>query len=84
MGSTTTFGALRFELLSAATSEAAAPRLGRLSISGRRKIETPTFWAATSRGVIPHLTPDNVANHTAITGAYFALEDCKFLKSSYM
>ncbi|KAG5987400.1 hypothetical protein E4U43_005085, partial [Claviceps pusilla] len=50
-------------------------RLGRLSIPGRRPIDTPNYTAITSRGVIPHLTPDNVTKHTNLTSAYMALED---------
>lgn len=40
-------------------------------------VQTPHFLANTSRGSIPHLTPDNVVRHTQISGIYVALEDCK-------
>jgi queuine tRNA-ribosyltransferase subunit QTRTD1 len=65
-----------FEVLSHVDPNAGGPRLGRLSIPGRRNLETPNFFAVTSRGVIPHLTPDVIAEHTRIGGVHFALEDC--------
>lgn len=66
-----------FEILSHIDPSAAGPRLGRLSIHGRRDVETPNFFAVTSRGVLPHLTPDVVAAHTNIGGVHMALEDCR-------
>ena len=65
-----------FEVLSHVDPNAAGPRLGRLSITGRREFETPNFFALTSRGVIPHLTPDVIAAHTRVGGVHIALEDC--------
>lgn len=53
------------------------PRLGRLSIAGRRTIETPHFLGITSRGVIPHVTQDTFARDTNINGVYVPLEDCR-------
>lgn len=64
-----------FEILSA-TADGAAARLGRLALGGRRRLETPGFVAVTSRGAVPHLTPDNLARHTSVDAAYMALEDC--------
>ncbi|TWU77590.1 hypothetical protein ED733_007790 [Metarhizium rileyi] len=64
-----------FELLGSAVADGCAARLGRLSIPGRRPIETPNYTAVTSRGAIPHLTPDNVAKHTNLSAVYMALED---------
>ncbi|KAG5979364.1 hypothetical protein E4U55_005254 [Claviceps digitariae] len=68
-----------FQILGPSAAAAAAggyaARLGRLSIPGRRRIDTPNYTAITSRGVIPHLTPDNVTRHTNLTSAYMALED---------
>ncbi|KAE9364646.1 putative Queuine tRNA-ribosyltransferase-like protein [Stipitochalara longipes BDJ] len=66
---------IAFEILSHLDANVAGPRLGRLSIQGRRDIETPNFFAVTSRGVIPHLTPDVVSSHTQIGGVHMALED---------
>ncbi len=54
-----------------------AARLGRLAVAGRKVVETPGFLAITSRGVIPHLTPDVVSEHTQVGGVHLALEDCK-------
>ncbi len=67
-----------FEILSHIDPNAAGPRLGRLSIPGRRDLETPNFFAITSRGVVPHLTPDVIASHTKIGGVHIALEDCEY------
>ena len=53
---------MMFEILSAALKEgaSAAARLGRLAFPGRRPIDTPNFIAVTSRGTLPHVTPDNI------------------------
>jgi queuine tRNA-ribosyltransferase accessory subunit len=55
-------------------------RLGRLIAPRRRILETPTFMAFASRGVISHLTPDEQAAHTSIPSMYMALEDCESLQ----
>lgn len=59
------------------SSSEVCQRVGRLSIPGREPISTPNFLASTSRGVIPHLTPDVLARHTFTCGAFIALEDCE-------
>jgi queuine tRNA-ribosyltransferase accessory subunit len=48
-----------------------------LRVEGRDELETPNFLALTSRGVVPHMTPDVVAGSTDIKGIHMALEDCK-------
>lgn len=53
----------------------AGPRLGRL-VCRNVQIDTPAFIAPTSRGVVPHLSHDNLRDHTDIRGVYAALEDC--------
>lgn len=55
------------------------PRLGRLALSGREILDTPHYLGITSRGVVPHLTQDNFARSTSISGLYVGLEDCKSL-----
>lgn len=67
-----------FELLKSTAVDVGVARLGRLTIANRRVIETPNFLPIASRGVIPHLTPDNVTKHTTFDAAYMAIEDCKF------
>ena len=69
---------MAFEVLKPAILDGSAARLGRLAIACRRSLETPNFFAVTSRGAVPHITPDNVSKHLQIGGAYMALEDCKF------
>ncbi|KAK5663002.1 hypothetical protein OQA88_6416 [Cercophora sp. LCS_1] len=64
-----------FKVLKSAIIEGSAARLGRLALAGRRSIETPNFFAVTSRGVVPHVTPDNVNKHVHAGGTYVALED---------
>ncbi|PFH61289.1 hypothetical protein XA68_17802 [Ophiocordyceps unilateralis] len=64
-----------FRVLSPAVSNGCAPRLGRLALAGRRVIETPNHVAVTSRGCVPHLTPDSLSKHTSVGAAYMALED---------
>ncbi|KXX83150.1 Queuine tRNA-ribosyltransferase-like protein [Madurella mycetomatis] len=68
-------GAMRFELLGAALKDGATARLGRLVFAGRRAIDTPNYIGITSRGALPHLTPDSVSKHLQVSGAYMALED---------
>lgn len=53
------------------------PRLGSLAVKGRGAIPTPNYVATTSRGVVPHLSHDNLLRHTKIRSMYFGLEDCK-------
>ena len=53
-------------------------RVGRLLLRGRKVIQTPHYIANASRGVIPHITPDTLADQTDISGVYMALEDCKW------
>lgn len=64
------------------SSNALGPRLGRLALPGRKLIETPHYLANTSRGVVPHITQDTFRRDTHISGAYYALEDCKLFFSS--
>jgi queuine tRNA-ribosyltransferase subunit QTRTD1 len=52
-------------------------RVGSLELKGRRVIETPGFLAITSRGVVPHLTPDVLAQYASFGGVHLALEDCR-------
>ncbi|TDZ19419.1 Queuine tRNA-ribosyltransferase accessory subunit 2 [Colletotrichum orbiculare MAFF 240422] len=66
---------MRFEILKKAADGAASARVGRLTLSRRKPIETPNFIATASRGVIPHITPDNLAKHARFGAAYMALED---------
>ncbi|KAF2845039.1 tRNA-guanine transglycosylase [Plenodomus tracheiphilus IPT5] len=64
---------LDFTLLK--TAGALAPRLGRLSLAGRRTMLTPDFIGNTSRGVIPHVSQDNFRKSVGVAGVYVALED---------
>lgn len=66
-----------FEILSSAAADGCTARLGRLAFAGRRAIETPNYTAVTSRGVVPHVTPDNLSRHTSVEAAYMAFEDCQ-------
>ncbi|EXJ60546.1 hypothetical protein A1O7_04699 [Cladophialophora yegresii CBS 114405] len=65
---------LRFVLEHIPGSECAA-RLGRLTLRGRATTATPQYVVPTSRGVIPHLSHDNVQKHTKISAVYVPLED---------
>jgi len=51
-------------------------RLGQLAVPGRPAISTPAFVAATSRGVIPHVTQDVQSKLTRVPAIYIGLEDC--------
>jgi queuine tRNA-ribosyltransferase len=69
---------MRFEILKTALKDGATARLGRLAFAGRLPIDTPNFIGVTSRGALPHLTPDNVDKHLQVSGTFMALEDCEF------
>jgi hypothetical protein len=66
---------LKFAVRQTSASECAA-RLGHLALGGRNPISTPHFIVPTSRGSIPHLSPDNLQKHTDISAVYVPLEDC--------
>jgi queuine tRNA-ribosyltransferase subunit QTRTD1 len=68
---------MRFDLLKAGLADGAGARLGKLAFSGGRTVETPNFFAITSRGAVPHVTPDNLSKHVPVPGTYIALEDCR-------
>ena len=72
---------MRFEILKNALKDGAAARVGRLAFAGRLPIDTPNYIGMTSRGALPHITPDNVSKHLQVTGAYMALEDCELFLS---
>jgi queuine tRNA-ribosyltransferase subunit QTRTD1 len=72
-----------FETLSPVYLNVIGPRLGRLTVHGRNQLDTPNFLAVTSRGVVPHMTPDVVASSTDIRGVHMALEDCKLGLSAF-
>lgn len=71
--------AMRFDILKGALKDGVAARVGRLAFAGRLPMETPNFISNTSRGAVPHLTPDNVSKHLQTVGTYMALEDCEYL-----
>ena len=72
---------LKFVLLNTSRSESAA-RLGQLTLRARPPISTPHYIVPTSRGVIPHLSQDNLQKHTRISAIYVPLEDCTYLFSA--
>lgn len=53
-------------------------RLGNLIVKNRASIATPNYVSTTSRGVVPHLSHDNLSRHTKIKSMYFGLEDCEY------
>ncbi|KAA8899742.1 hypothetical protein TRICI_006307 [Trichomonascus ciferrii] len=63
-----------FEVLK--TCSGSSARTGVYKVAGKQAIATPGFLAATSRGVVPHLTPDNVKRlENAFAGFSVAAED---------
>lgn len=69
--------AMRFEVLKSVLGDGASARLGRLTIPHRKVLETPGFFPISSRGAVPHITPDNFAKHVESAGVYMGLEDCE-------
>lgn len=65
-----------FTVQKVALSASNGLRLGTLSLPGTRPIQTPNFLAITSRGVVPHISPDILRKKTSVNGVYVALEDC--------
>jgi len=59
------------------SDEISGARLGQLRVRDRKVIETPNYFAVTSRGVVPHITPDAISEYAEFGGVHMALEDCK-------
>ncbi|KAI9723002.1 MAG: hypothetical protein M1812_001451 [Candelaria pacifica] len=66
---------LSFQCLRSPAKNGLGPRLGRLSLGGSTRMETPHYLALTSRGAIPHLSPDLMREHANIHGVHVAIED---------
>ncbi|KAI9763550.1 MAG: hypothetical protein M1835_007783 [Candelina submexicana] len=66
---------LSFSCLRSPAKNRLGPRLGRLAPPSSARIETPHYIALTSRGAIPHLSPDLLKEHADIRGVHVALED---------
>ena len=67
---------IKFTVQHVAALESGA-RLASLTVQNRPSIQTPHYLVPTSRGVIPHLSPDTLQRHTNISAVYIGLEDCK-------
>lgn len=70
--------ALSFEITDQNEPTPGGARLGRLAVKSRKDLSTPNFFAISSRGAVPHLTPDMIIEHAKFGGVHMALEDCKF------
>ncbi|OTB18155.1 hypothetical protein K445DRAFT_347192 [Daldinia sp. EC12] len=64
-----------FNVLKTIAVEGGMPRAGRLSLPKRKPIDTPNYIGLSSRGAIPHMTPDVISKHVELNGSYMALED---------
>ena len=64
--------------LKQAVSRTLGARVGQLLRNGRTAIETPHYVVTTSRGVVPHVSPDVLAKSTAVSAIYIPLEDCEY------
>lgn len=73
---------MRFDILKAAAGDGAVARLGRLALPRRQAVDTPNYFAVTSRGTVPHLTPDMISRYGSFSGAYMAIEDCESIIST--
>ncbi|KAK6514024.1 hypothetical protein TWF506_008451 [Arthrobotrys conoides] len=76
-----TFRVLKTAVTDVAATSTAQPgattaaRTGVLNLSKGFTVQTPNFLAPTSRGVVPHLSPDNLERNTGVEGVFVALED---------
>ena len=68
-----------FEILAIDRTSRDGARLGRLTCLGRRDFETPSHFALSSRGAVPHLSQYNLRDWTNVLGVHNALEDCEYL-----
>lgn len=66
-----------FNLLGSSAS-ILTPRVGRLTIAGRKPISTPHYIPLTSRGAVPHLAHDVMRYNTSIGSLFVGLEDCMY------
>ncbi|KAF8425513.1 tRNA-guanine(15) transglycosylase-like protein [Tirmania nivea] len=64
-----------FNILPSPSVAGTRARLGRLIVGKGHVLDTPAFISQGSRGVVPHLSHDNLRRHTHIKGVYTALED---------
>ncbi|KAI1799501.1 tRNA-guanine transglycosylase [Daldinia bambusicola] len=64
-----------FNILKTIAVEGGVPRAGRLALPKRNPIDTPNYIGLSSRGSIPHMTPDVISKHVELNGSYMALED---------
>jgi queuine tRNA-ribosyltransferase accessory subunit len=71
----------QFILESGTAATVGVPRLGRL-IARNTTIATPHYAALTSRGTVPHISPDVLQRHTRVSAVYLGLEDCTFRERS--
>lgn len=53
-------------------------RLGTLEYPNKPPLPTPHYFSISSRGCVPHLTPDMMRDATSIKALYSAFEDCMF------
>lgn len=53
-----------------------APRVGNLSITGRKALSTPHYIPLTTRGSVSHIAHDVMRDQTSISSLYLGLEDC--------
>ena len=51
-------------------------RLGTLKYPDKPPLSTPHYFSISSRGCVPHLTPDMMRDETSIKALYAAFEDC--------
>ncbi|RKF57200.1 Queuine tRNA-ribosyltransferase accessory subunit 2 [Erysiphe neolycopersici] len=67
---------ISFEILSPYDPATLGPRLGQLFCKGRKPVPTPNLLSLTSRGVIPHISPDVVLSaDIQVEGVHMAVED---------
>lgn len=65
-----------FATVHASSPGGLAARVGKFVLPNRKPIQTPHYITITSRGAVPHISPDIVRNSTSIGSLYVGLEDC--------
>ncbi|GAM36265.1 hypothetical protein TCE0_018r05224 [Talaromyces pinophilus] len=64
-----------FATVHASSPGGLAARVGKFVLPNRKPIQTPHYITITSRGAVPHISPDIVRNSTSIGSLYVGLED---------
>ncbi|KAI9807200.1 MAG: hypothetical protein M1825_005918 [Sarcosagium campestre] len=64
-----------FDIIRTLGNARIGPRLGVLNVADRLPLQTPNYISSTTRGSIPHISPDVLKSHVNVRSIHVALED---------